>query len=139
MVLMLFLPIIELVGIDNDIYRFGSMGLARLEGNEWAWQIRALPLFVLVIVIDLLLLLAIFLYKNRRLQMRICVYSIILEFGLIGLGYYYLFHVFREIHIVNYAFQFPVVIPVVCIVLIYLAFRGIRKDEILIRSIDRIR
>jgi hypothetical protein len=32
-----------------------------------------------------------------------------------------------------------VVFPVLAIILTYLAFRGIRKDEFLIRSIDRIR
>jgi len=71
--------------------------------------------------------------------MRICVYTIILEFGLIGLGYYYFFLAFRDIEVSNYAFRLPVIIPVLSIIIIYLAFRAIRKDDILVRSIDKIR
>ena len=139
MVLMIFLPFAEIAGVDGGIYRFGSGGLFRLSSGEPIPVIQAIPLFVLILMLVLLLLISIFLFRNRRLQIRICVYMIILEFGLIGLGYFYFISVFREIQASDFAFQLPVIIPVLSIILIYLAFRGIRKDEILIRSIDKIR
>ena len=139
MVLMLFIPFAEIAGTDQGIYQFGSMGLSRLGGGEMVPVSRSIPLFILIIVLVLLLLITIFLFRNRKLQMRICVYSIILEFGLIGLGYYYFFTVLRDIQVSETALHLPVIIPVLSIILIYLAFRGIRKDEILIRSIDKIR
>jgi len=91
------------------------------------------------LVLALLPLINIFLYKNRKLQLRISVYAIILAFGLIGLIYYYFVIGFRQLDEPAYALRFPLVVPVIFIVLIYLAFRGIRKDEILVRSLDRIR
>jgi hypothetical protein len=53
--------------------------------------------------------------------------------------YYFWVIVFRQLLVADYWFRMPVVFPVLAIILIYLAFRGIRKDEILIRSLDRIR
>jgi hypothetical protein len=91
------------------------------------------------VVTAALLFLNIFFYKNRKLQIRICVYAIILEFGQIGLMYYFWVVLFHKLGEAEYLFRIPVLFPVLAIILTYLAFRGIRKDEILIRSIDRIR
>ncbi len=139
MILMLFMDLAEITALDGSIYRFGSGGLSRMDGEGWTLVSGAIPLMVLVLAIGLLMLLTIFLFRNRRLQMRICVYSIILEFGLIGLGYFYFYLAFRDIQAEQYTFLFPVIIPVIAIILLYLASRGIRKDEILVRSIDKIR
>ena len=139
MVVMLLLPFAEIAAIDGSMYNFGSEGLKRLDGDAWLVVSGAIPLFVLILVIAILLLAALLLFRNRRLQMRVCVYVIILEFGLIGLGYYYFFLAFRDIEVSNYAFRLPVIIPVLAIIIIYLAFRAIRKDYILVRSIDKIR
>jgi hypothetical protein len=139
MVLMLFLPFAEMAGVNGAIYRLGSGGLSRLGTGEMDPVSQSIPLLILILILALLLLVTIFLFRNRKLQMRICVYSIILEFGLIGLGYYYFFTAMRDIEVSETAFHLPVIIPVLSIILIYLAFRGIRKDEVLIRSIDKIR
>ncbi len=97
------------------------------------------PVFILVMVLALLTFFNIWLYRKRKLQIRICVYSIILAFGLIGMVYYYFVMGFRQLVEPVYALRFPLVLPAIFIILIYLAFRGIRKDEILVRSLDRIR
>ena len=139
MVVMLILPFAEIAVVDGTIYNFGSGGLARLDGNSWCRVSGALPLLILIIAIAFLLLANIFLFRKRRLQMRLCTHAIILEFGLMGLGCYYFFLAFRDIEAGNYALRFPVIIPILSIVLLYLAFRAIRKDDILVRSIDKIR
>ena len=139
MVTILLLPFAEVVGSDGEIYIFNSSGMT-LTGVEGETQIlNAIPLSILIVVLGTLLLVTIFLFRNRRLQMRFCTYAIILEFGLIGLGYYYFFLAFRDIEVSYYSFSLPIIIPVLSIILIYLAYRGIRKDDILIRSVDKIR
>ena len=139
MVTMLLLPFAEIVGSDGGIYNFNSSGVS-LAGVEGGTQIlNAIPLSILIVALGAILLVTIFLFRNRRLQMRFCTYAIILEFGLIGLGYYYFFLAFRDIKVSNYSFNLPLIIPVLSIILIYLAYRGIRKDDILIRSVDKIR
>lgn len=94
-------------------------------------------LFIDLVVAGSLTLIDIFLYTRRRLQMKICVASIIL--CLVWYGYY----VFRAVS--DFAPQgsfyvgFAVCLPFVAIVFLILARRGIKADEDLIKSMDRIR
>ena len=136
MVLMLLLPLVEIL-TDDGIYYLGmSVGLRAENGDIYSptW-----PVFILVLVTAILLFLNIFFYRKRKLQIRICVYTIVMEFGLIGLLYYFWVIIFRQLDVDTYWLKIAVVFPVVSIIFTYLAFRGIRKDEILIGSIDKLR
>ncbi|KPL16765.1 MAG: hypothetical protein AMS23_11465 [Bacteroides sp. SM1_62] len=139
MSLMLLLPLAEIAADGTGIYTVQSKGWYIRVGESAELAMATWPVFILALVLALLPLINIFLYKNRKLQLRISVYAIILAFGLIGLIYYYFVIGFRQLDEPAYALRFPLVVPVIFIVLIYLAFRGIRKDEILVRSLDRIR
>lgn len=139
MSLMLFLPLAEIAAQGTGIYRVLSKGWYITEGETVELAMATWPVFILAMVLVLLTLINIWLYRNRKLQLRICIYSIILAFGLIGLVYYYFVVGFRQLDEPLYALRFPLVLPAIFIILIYLAFRGIRKDEILVRSLDRIR
>lgn len=136
MTLMLFLPLASFVTEGGMSYTAASTGLHREDGQM---VYATWPVFILVIVTAFLLAGNIFLFRNRKLQIRICVYSIILEFGLIGLMYYFWVVILREVPMESYVIGIPVVFPAVAVILTYLAFRGIRKDEILIRSMDKLR
>ena len=139
MSLMLFLPLAEIAAEGTGIYEVLSKGWFITSGETAELAMATWPVFILVLFLTLLSLINIFLYKKRKLQIRICIYSIILAFGLIGLIYYYFVLGFRPLDEPAYALSFPMVLPAIFIILVYLAFRGIRKDEILIRSQDRIR
>jgi len=60
----------------------------------------------------------------------------LLLFGLFCLFFYFTYFSFSGAKI---SFEIGIVLPLVAIVLDYLAIRAIDKDEALIRSIDRIR
>lgn len=139
MSLMLFLPLALIATDEKTIYTVLSKGWYLTAGETVDLAVATWPLFILTLVVAILLFINIFLYKTRKLQIRICIYSIILAFGLIGLLYYYFVIVFRQLAEPSYALRFPMVFPAITIILIYLAFRGIRKDEILVRSMDKIR
>jgi len=139
MSLMLFLPLAEIAAEGTGIYKVLSKGWYITAGETTELAMATWPVFILALVLVLLPLINIFLYRKRKLQLRISIYSIILAFGLIVLIYYYFVIGFRQLDEPAYALRFPLVVPVIFIILIYLAFRGIRKDEILIRSLDRIR
>jgi hypothetical protein len=134
--LMAFLPLAEIRGGDGHYYQALSLGL-KMTGGEVVFP--TLPVLILVVFCALLSLINIFLFKRRKLQIRLCVYGIILCFGLIGLLYYFWVVMFRQFEIEDYWFKLPLVMPVAAIIFTYLAFRGIRKDEILIRSLDKLR
>lgn len=88
----------------------------------------------------------IFLYKNRMLQVRLCVVQIILTAGLLIVGgvYFYLMSRFfgSELEVgatVSLSLRIVCLLPAVAIFFDYLALKAIFKDELLIRSLDRIR
>ena len=139
MSLMLFLPLAEIAAEGTGIYSVLSRGWYIVEGETAELAMATWPVFILAFVLSFLTFINMWLYRKRKLQIRICVYSIILAFGLLGMIYYYFVMGFRQLFEPVYALRFPMVVPVVYIILIYLAFRGIRKDEILVRSLDRIR
>ena len=134
--LMLFMPLAEILTDDSTYFYVMSAGL-RLENGEFVQ--RTWPVFILILITSVLIFLNILLYRNRKLQIRFCVYSIVLGFGMIGLLYYYWVNIFRQLDVDSYWLRIPLIFPVIAIIFVYLAFRAIRKDEILIRSIDKIR
>ena len=91
----------------------------------------------------LLPLVTIFIYKNRLTQIRLCVSELVLLVGsiaFVALYCYRLCDVLKEMFPeLNFTLGFAALMPVVSIVPVVLAIRGIAKDEALVRSLDRIR
>ena len=85
----------------------------------------------------------IFLFKNRLLQIRLCVSAIVLLVGsaaFIGLYCYRLCDLLASLEGDKvFTLGFASLMPVVAIIPVVLAIRGIARDEALVRSLDRIR
>ncbi|MET1055222.1 MAG: DUF4293 domain-containing protein [Pedobacter sp.] len=79
----------------------------------------------------------IFLFNNRALQKRITLLSILLIVLLIAALINYALNIPGGI--VGATFNVGAYLPVLSVIFCGLAFRGIRKDEQLIRSADRLR
>lgn len=137
MLLMLFFPWVKFLA-GEELYTFYFNGVKVLKESHPEMVVQTWTLAVLTIVIALISFVMIFLYKKRALQMRLSIYNMILMVALVGLIFYYAFTVSQELNAITY-YSFPVVFPVIAIVLTYLAFRSIRKDELLIKSYDRLR
>lgn len=97
------------------------------------------PITLLLSVILLIELVAIFLYKNRQLQIRLCVFNLLLMFGIVGLIYFFTKSTLSSMEGIKSVFLWPIVCPMIAIILNYLALKAIQKDENLVRSYDRIR
>ena len=97
------------------------------------------PLTILVSVIIIIGMVTIFLYRNRSLQMRLCIFNILLMFGLVGLIWFYVKYTMNKMSGLDSVFLWPIVVPLISIVLTYLAYKGIQKDDALVKSYDRIR
>jgi len=133
-----FVPFAEIAGKEGNIYRFDIKGIY-LEGVQKAEIIYgSLPLVILWVVSMILILATIFLFKNRILQMRLSRINIFILLGLGGLIYYYVRSI-AKILMGVFSLTVYLVFPFIAAILIYLAIRAINKDELLVRSIDRIR
>jgi len=52
---------------------------------------------------------------------------------------YYIIGAFRALHAAEHSYKLIIILPFIALILTGLAFRAIRRDEELIRSVDRIR
>ncbi|MDG5492613.1 DUF4293 domain-containing protein [Psychroserpens sp. SPM9] len=85
----------------------------------------------------LLSLISIFSYKNRKFQFVLGRLNIILNFILLGFFVYQLLIPPGESHISEKGVG--IFIPILSIVLLVLANKAIKKDEDLVKSVDRLR
>lgn len=119
------------MGLSTLIYNLGTVVPDQgITFSNW-------PLFALLVVTIPLEACAIFLYRKRPLQAILCAWSMVFclawyvyyAFALLnGFGQEYTFHL-----------QFAACLPLVAIIALVLARRGIIHDEKLVRSADRIR
>lgn len=103
---------------------------------------QTLYLGILAALTCLVAVVSIFLYKRRMLQLRLCIVQLVLLLGVTALTAIYYFLSYR--FFATFAFhaqhiRLAIVFPLVCLVLEYLAARAIFRDEMLVRSLDRIR
>ncbi len=82
-------------------------------------------------------LIAIFLFKNRKLQFVLGRVNIILNFILLGVFVYWSLTVSGETKISEKGIG--MLIPIISIVLLVMANKAIKKDENLVKSVDRLR
>ena len=120
------------IASGGDYYIFSAKGIT--SGEDVIFN--GLPITIFIGLITVLHLIIIFLYKKRILQIRLLAFTIVLLIGLTGLIIYFLYAGFDKVNVV---FKIPTVIPLVAVILDYLAIRAIGKDEALVRSINRIR
>ena len=139
MSLTLFLPLATIWQGDHEVvvktwFADGTVGFK-----------APLPLYLGIIlsVATALPFVTIFLYKKRMTQIRLCVSEIVLLLGsvaFIALYCYRMCDVLAELmQELNFTLGFAALMPVVAIIPMVLAIRGIAKDEALVRSLDRIR
>ena len=136
MSLTLFLPLSTIVYGANELV----LKAFTITGTEGVVQSLPTYLGALLVATTLLLLVIIFMYKKRMAQIRLCVAAIVLLLGsaaFIGLYSYRLCDILEGDLI--FTLGFASLMPVVAIIPVVLAIRGIARDEALVRSLDRIR
>jgi len=82
-------------------------------------------------------LISIFLFKNRKLQFVLGRVNILVNFFLLGFFVYWTLMVPGEMNISEKGIG--MFVPVISIVFLVLANKGIKKDEDLVKSVDRLR
>lgn len=92
-----------------------------------------------IIALGVLSLICIFLFKNRKAQLRLTILTIVLTIGFIFLEYFTIERFKTDNAVQTGSYQVAALLPVVMIILLIFAARGIHKDEKLIKSLDRLR
>ena len=132
--LMLTGDLIQLTAGGGTVF---SMSFLGMENNGGEVIQRLWPMTVILAVVPLLALVTIFLYKKRSLQMRLTMLVLLLSLGTLILGAFYVLMFDRKID-VNIIWKVKVLFPLITAILAWLAWRAILKDEVRVRSYDRL-
>ena len=103
------------------------------------------PLSIPLVLVILLNVMAIFLFRKRMRQLRIALFSTILLVGYVLALAFCTWFCKEQIAMLldttdlSMTFGISAFLPLVGIILNCMAIRGIRKDEALVRSLDRLR
>jgi ABC-type polysaccharide transport system permease subunit len=136
LLMLLILPIVtktengtEFCILVSGLYQKTAQGTLKMD--------TFLPLFISTIVIALMAFANIFTFKNRDLQKKICNVVIILTVGLS----FWISQAAQKIPggMEGAGYNAGAFMPILAIIFCFLAMRGIRKDEQLIKSADRLR
>jgi 4-amino-4-deoxy-L-arabinose transferase-like glycosyltransferase len=99
---------------------------------------KLLPLSVLIILIPILSLIAIFIFRNRKIQMKVVLILIILSIVLVIALILVSFRIISKFDATIIP-GIKMILPVLILIISILAYRGIRKDDQLVKSYDRLR
>lgn len=131
-----FLTLVS-IKTGETVYELESFGLQSV-APEKEIIYSTFPLFAILSVISVLSALTIFLYKKRILQIRLCLFNIILAIGFYAAFAFYTYYIGSKFE-ADFSLKIPVVFPLIGIVLDWLAIRSIGADEALVRSYERLR
>jgi len=111
--------------------------LWQLESGDSFFAKDSFLIIVLFLGSAVLALLSIFMYKNRQLQFVLGRLNIILNFFLLGFFVYQSLNLSGETSVSEKGIG--MFLPIVSIVLLVFANKAIKKDEDLVKSVDRLR
>lgn len=136
LVVALFMPVGQFIASDGvTAYVFKPLGVTLADGTfQSTWGLFGILLLSAIIAVC-----TIFLFRNRMLQVRMTIFS-----SLLLIGYYVAFFVFMyvlkgELEASTFRLGWALCLPAVCIILNYLSFRAIYRDELMVKAADRLR
>ena len=125
-----------LVVILNGLL-FSFIPLWKQVDNLWVYASDFLPSLIAISASLTLAIISIFLFKNRKLQFVLGRLNILINFFAIGFFVYTALNLPGEVEISEKGIGG--LIPLVSIVFLALANKAIKKDEDLVKSVDRFR
>lgn len=137
-----FLPFAHYLSGDVKMGEFAMFGVFNVQSDTLEMtNPYPFPTYVFGILISIIPLIAVFLYKKRPAQMKITRFGFLVNLGFVV----YLFFAIDKVNEVAFDSTAEVLhhtgfyLPIAAMVFLFLAVRGIKKDEALVRSLDRIR
>jgi hypothetical protein len=104
-----------------------------LHSSTWAYTLVAL-------LIPIIAFGTIFLFKRRKLQLTLCYINFLLMDAYYIVVIAILWFADQQLALPSrWVYHYAFILPIVNMVLTFLAIRGINKDEALVRSLDRLR
>lgn len=126
--------------IQGQQFNYSVIGYLHPTGSLTA-GFSSIPLLLCGVISILLALTAIFTYKKRRFQFNVSGINILVILFYIGIIIYYFSDVITGTvtNDVKVSLKVPIVFPIIALIFNILAMLSIKKDDNLIKSLDRLR
>ena len=135
---MFFLPI-SYVATSANVFSLSCLGFTAappfngLHVSTWTFALIGA-------LIPIVALATIFLYKKRKLQIRLAIVNFLLMDVFYLLMICLMFLADKRLGLPSrWGYNLVACLPAICMILTFLAIKGIQKDEKLVRSLDRLR
>lgn len=109
-----------------------------IQNGNGGTSLATMPLFFILAASVTVSAVTIFLYKNRKLQIRLCSYNILLTV-IWYIAYAVIAYTIMNNKGESLRASFASVLPLVSLIFIYMGRKGVKADEALIRAAERIR
>lgn len=132
-------PYLQVYNPDGSFRAVKITGVQESVGGQIVQSESFLALTIVTVIVALIPLITIFLFKNRKLQLKLCYLSIA---AILGFSFWLVQtakQILGAITLQSENYGLGVILPSLSVFFIVLALRGIRKDEKLIKSADRLR
>ena len=140
--MLFFFPLANYYNDLHGNYKFFIYGIRCMDPEPQVQfsKFFTFPLVFLAVASFVFAVAAIFLYKNRFLQIRICAFNMITNIVLIMvIFFFYATRIQTMTHIEPDYDYIGMILPLISIVFLILSNRAIRKDQALVKSADRLR
>ncbi len=131
-----FNPIIGFTSEAGGAWMLYANGIKEADGGKMV--LATIPMFILFVLVEMLTLMSVLSYRRRALQLRVTVLNMILQFLAYGMIALYAMQGKNLLH-PDPGLLFFSAMPLVACICSFLAFRGIRRDMLLLRALDRLR
>lgn len=123
------------------MYRLPLWSYQSTGTTKWADYVAPESLLLLTLVTLAMInsVANVFLFRNRPLQKKLCMLGILLALLILGLEVMQVEEIRQSLNPTVGRWQMGALLPMMMIVFLILAFLGIRKDDKLIKSLDRLR
>ncbi|MBQ6963993.1 MAG: DUF4293 domain-containing protein [Paludibacteraceae bacterium] len=121
---------------DVKVYQMTYKGIVDKESGDMLISTSLVTLYEIVVAV--IALITIFLYKNRGSQIKLTIFNMVLQVGFYVVVAVYMYTAYKYAN-TDFDFHLPIVFPLISLILSYLAFRAIVKDDLLVKSLGRVR
>lgn len=135
MSLLFFYPI-AIIESSAQSAEYWLSGIKNVDSGELV--LATWPVMILAVIVILISVITVFIYKKRVVQMRLSVYNILLIIGMLAIA---ILFGKQGSELINgqISLEYFSVMPGIAIIFNFLAWRGIRRDYLMLKAVDRIR
>lgn len=121
---------------DVKVYQMTYKGIVDKESGDMLISTSLVTMYEIVVAV--IALITIFLFKNRGSQIKLTIFNMVLQVGFYVVIAIYMYTAYKYAN-TDFDFHLPIVFPLISLILSYLAFRAIVKDDLLVKSLGRVR